>query len=249
MRLVALSKFDEFWIPRFEPLHCMQPECKQIIRGSMFTTSSHTDPAIICEDCYRRHYYGKETYVKAYKHCILADTIHPEASRKMCRCKEVPHFDGSGRAKALFPVDKAARHINVRGVGTVQCTLLKLGELVALAKYEGMQSIIGSKKKEKLPNLTSKVPEGVTNGSPKTKPGQPSGSTWKLKQMRTVTGTSKHDDQARTASSSTTSVVTEAQADSDIPLFFRKYTARYPFGPVHMALRIGPVVIENGVTQ
>jgi hypothetical protein len=49
--------------------------------------------------------------------------------------------------------------------------------------------------------------------------------------------------------SNTTSVAKEASADRDIPLFFRKYTEKYPFGNVHMALRVGPLVIENGVSQ
>jgi len=227
----------------------MRPECNHVIRGSFYKTTSATEAGIICEDCYRAHCYGKEAYIKSYKHCILAETITPAASRKICRCKDVPHFDGSGRPLALFPVDKEAKHIDVGGVGTVQCTLLKLGELLALAKYDGMQSLLGSKKKSKPSVSLSKPVSEVTKSSASSLASQQKGSTWKLKQLRTVTGTSMHDAKERTASSSTTSVVTEPQADSDIPLFFRKYTARYPFGPVHMALRIGPVVIENGVTQ
>ena len=41
----------------------------------------------------------------------------------------------------------------------------------------------------------------------------------------------------------------EALADEDIPLFFRQYTQQYPYGNVHMALPVGPLVIENGVAQ
>ena len=41
----------------------------------------------------------------------------------------------------------------------------------------------------------------------------------------------------------------ESEADEDIPLFFRQFTEKYPFGNVHMALRVGPLVIENGVSQ
>jgi hypothetical protein len=49
--------------------------------------------------------------------------------------------------------------------------------------------------------------------------------------------------------SSTTNAVTELEANEDIPLFFRQFTEKYPFGNVHMALRVGPLVIENGVSQ
>jgi hypothetical protein len=38
----------------------------------------------------------------------------------------------------------------------------------------------------------------------------------------------------------------EEEADSEIPTFMKKYTERYPFGNVHMALRFGPLLIENG---
>ncbi|KAL8299181.1 hypothetical protein RB593_009180 [Gaeumannomyces tritici] len=38
-------------------------------------------------------------------------------------------------------------------------------------------------------------------------------------------------------------------ADDDIPLFFRRFATKYPFGNVHMALRVGPLVIENGVSH
>jgi hypothetical protein len=41
----------------------------------------------------------------------------------------------------------------------------------------------------------------------------------------------------------------ENEADEDVPFFMRKFTNRYPFGNVHMALRIGPLIIENGVDQ
>jgi hypothetical protein len=35
----------------------------------------------------------------------------------------------------------------------------------------------------------------------------------------------------------------------DVPIFLQATTEKYPYGNVHMALRIGPVVIENGVEK
>jgi hypothetical protein len=72
---------------------------------------------------------------------------------------------------------------------------------------------------------------------------------WRPGKLLTVTGRSLHDSASRSASESSTSVATEAQADGDIPLYFRKFTEKYPFGNVHMALRVGPLIIENGVSQ
>ena len=37
------------------------------------------------------------------------------------------------------------------------------------------------------------------------------------------------------------------ELENDVPSYMRKYTDRYPFGNVHVALQFGPVVIENGV--
>ena len=79
----------------------------------------------------------------------------------------------------------------------MQCGLLKLPELVALAKYDGMQTVLG-----------------------------------KGKGMDNVKKISR-----------------DKKSDKDIPFFFRKYTEKYPFGNVHMALRVGPLLVENGVAQ
>jgi hypothetical protein len=103
----------------------------------MFNSLGKVAAEFICEDCYRAHFYEQDLFIKSYKHCVLANTITPAASRKMCRCSIVPHFDTSGRSRILFPVDKEEEHLDIDGTGGIQCGILKLGELVALAaKYE-----------------------------------------------------------------------------------------------------------------
>lgn len=252
--LVALAEFDEFSIPKLVPLHCFQDHCREVIRGSMFVATTKGLPPIVCEACYRSKHYGDSSFIKAYKHCVLGETITPPISRKICHCTEVPHFDSTGKPLALFPIDKDARHVDVGGLGTIQCSILKLGEIVALAKYDGLQSITGTKKKNKVKQeqnafstmlVSGDEPGGTANeGSTNQKK-----STWKLKQPTTKTESSLQNTATRVAASSSTSMVTEPEADTDIPLFFRKFTTKYPFGNVHMALRVGPLVIENGVAQ
>ncbi|KAM5463858.1 hypothetical protein MauCBS54593_007303 [Microsporum audouinii] len=222
---LTLSKLNESWIPRLEPLPCTK--CKNFIRGSMFTAKDPTYPSIICEQCY----YGNERYAKTYKHCILSEAITPVRSRKICRCRDVPHLDSSGHPRGLFPVIKGENHLSAGGFGSIQCGILKLGEYVALAKYKGLQTIVGLK----------------ANKKDNTKPKKISG--WRPGKLTTVASRSLHNSTSRTPSESSTSVATEAQADGDIPLFFRKFTEKYPFGNVHMALRVGPLVIENGVSH
>lgn len=225
---MALAKFDELWLPSFKPRHCERSDCKAIIRGSMFTSSSSSNPSLVCEDCYRLHYYGNEFYQKTYKHCVLRESITPEISRNICHCDKVPHHDPkTWEPLSLFPVSKSAEHIDAGGFGNMQCGLIKLGEIIAVAKSRGLQSSVGIKPAKRKPQ-EQKEPSA--------------------KKVKTVKGVNLHDEKKGTMSG-TTSVVSEAQADEGIPLFFRKFAKKYPFGNVHMALRVGPLVIENGVAQ
>ncbi|SPQ20773.1 c9995225-d21e-49de-9587-fd45d7d956d4 [Thermothielavioides terrestris] len=262
---LALSEFDELWIPRLEPLRCSRPECGSVIRGSMFvSTGASPRPdqqkvqVVICEDCYRSVHYGDTSFTKSYKHCILAEAITPRISRALCRCKTVRHYDGSGNALALFPVPKGAYHLDVGGTGTVQCSLLKLGEIVALAKYNGLQSVVGSNGKRLEPfKLPSSIASNASSSPDKDRasPGEEGSAPnkaskqWTFKRLETKTESSLSDSATRVAASGSTTAVTEATADEDIPLFFRRFTSKYPFGNVHMALRVGPLVIENGVAH
>ena len=201
----------------------------------------------MCEDCYRAYYHGKGSHVKAYKHCILAKTVNPAASRNICRCSTVPHFDASGRSRSLFPVGKEEKHLDVGGTGSIQCGLLKLPELVALAKYDGMQTMLGKRSKPgkaKQLKMEKKKDVKIEQERDATKVTES-----RRFQLKKITSFSLVDAKQRTATSSATTVFEEAEADRDIPLFFRKYTEKYPFGNVHMALRVGPLLIENGVAQ
>lgn len=125
----------------------------------------------------------------------------------------------------------------------MQCGLLKLPELVALAKYDGMQTLLGKRK-------------GRHNVKQNSKDKKNSQKTMRKRNtekenvhLKKVTGASLIDTRKRTAASGETIEFEEAEADKDIPFFFRKYTEKYPFGNVHMALRVGPLLVENGVAQ
>lgn len=196
-------------------------------------TNEHKKVATICEECYRLHYYGDDSYSKKYKHCILSKSITPPISREMCHCEEVPHTDLAGEPRCLFPVDKNEKHSQGYRHQGKRCNILELGESVARAKYRGLQASVKPKRQNPFRMFNSNAADSkhdITSGDP----DFIDENTEKLPQF--LTG-------------STTSVASEATADEDIPLFFRRYTERYPFGNVHMALRVGPLVIENGVSQ
>lgn len=111
----------------------------------MFSSLGKVVAEFICEDCYRAHFYGQDLFIKSYKHRVLANAITLAASRKICRCNIVPHFDTSGRSRMLFPVDKEEEHLDIDGTGGIR-GILKLGELVALAKYDGMQTVVDKRR-------------------------------------------------------------------------------------------------------
>ena len=246
---MSLENFTKHWIPIFSPLHC--PECGNIIRGSMFAkirpdqpTEKQTpkDAVRICEDCYRGSHYGTDSYVKLCKHSILTEVISPTAGRKICRCSDVAHFDTTGHSRNLFPVSKDEdNHRDVSGPGGLQCGLLKLGDLVADAKYDAMQQNLIHRQRPKTLSEIKRIAQ-IQDQKEKVKKEKD------RRRLRTVTQSTLHDAN-RTPASGSTSVADEKEADKDIPFFFRKYTEKYPFGNVHMALRIGPLIIENGVAK
>lgn len=204
----------------------------------------------ICEDCYRKSHYGKDNLVKAYKHCILAEVVDPSTSRNICCCSEVPHFDANGRSRTLFPVDKEDKHRNISGSGSIQCGLLKLGDIVAEAKYDGMQTAIGKNiKPRRLHELRELDEKAKKEKERKDKKDADRRAKRQGSGLKTLTQPSLQDSRKRTPISGSTPAVQEEEAHKDIPFFFRPYTEKYPFGNVHMALRIGPLVIENGVSQ
>lgn len=124
-------------------------------------------------------------------------------------------------------------------------------ELVALAKYHGMQTALRKGKSLGRLKRSSKGRKKDEEENGKTEQGKSivKENGWKRLRLKKVTGASLVDAKKRTATISETTVFEEAEADKDIPFFFRKYTEKYPFGNVHMALRVGPLLIENGVAQ
>ena len=207
----------------------------------------------ICEDCYRNLHYQKDSLVKAYKHCILAEVIDPSVSRKICCCSTVPHFDANGRSRTLFPVNEEDKHLNIDGPGSMQCGLLKLGEIVAEAKYDGMQTVTTKTMKRSGKRQLHELREQDAKAQKEEKEKKEKGATRtadrQRRKVKILTQPSLQDSSQKILASGSTPAAAEQEADKDIPFLFRPYTEKYPFGNVHMALRIGPLIIENGVSQ
>jgi hypothetical protein len=216
-------------MPLFQPMHCQRSGCNAIISGSMFTSHNPGEPGVICEDCYWKFYYGKESYSKKYKHCILPKVVTPEVSRRICQCE-----GASGNETAPFPIDKNANHAKVAGNAAMQCDLLKLKDAIAQAKQTGFEQ--------------SERAEGGTF----------SRLLFKFASQRTQSINSENIPDRQEAPklrniglrrSYKKSATLDPHKDFGIPTFLRKCAEKNPFGDIHMALRIGPLIIENGVSQ
>ncbi|KFY38566.1 hypothetical protein V494_04310 [Pseudogymnoascus sp. VKM F-4513 (FW-928)] len=239
---LQLQTYTKSGFPILTPLQCSS--CGSIIRSSMYykeEVNGHGKQTLsdrICEDCFRKNDIDKPEFMKMYKHSILDEVITPRISRKICLCDNVPHHDSQGRGLDLFPISRGAIHRRAKTPGTVECGLLKLGEAVAEAKYDGMQVITSKKKKDKRErNLANEKRDDKLNVNQTKKKH--------LQQPMLMAQKSKHALE-RDATSGT---VEKPEADGDVPFFLERFAEEYPFGNVHMALRIGPIVIENGVAN
>lgn len=127
----------------------------------------------------------------------------------------------------------------------MQCGLLQLPKLVAFAKFRGMQSLLANG--ERPADFERDSNEVNSQKAVQEKKSEMNG--WQKFRSKRSTRSSLVNTKERIATSETSIVYKEAAVDKDIPLFFRRYTQKYPFGNVHVSLRIGPLLIENGVPQ
>ena len=173
----------------------------------------------MCQDCQNAGKHQHHSFRKHYKHCVLTESIDASTSRNICRCGTVARHDTVGKSRRLYPVHAKDKHRSTPK-GTVQCGLLDLPNLIAEAKFE---------------NVVQKVDRRSTLEEEK-----------RLARQEAIRRESqKGANQYRRQT--TTETVDEKEAEEDVPFFMRRITDRYPFGNVHMAIRVGPILIENGV--
>jgi hypothetical protein len=131
----------------------------------------------------------------------------------------------------------------------MRCGLLNLGSIVAEAKYEGMLS-----KHEKKVNLSDQ--QRILEPLEQQRRFEAGRAAKAAKAARArkpalqqYTQPSLVDTGIRSAEAGNTTAFEESQFDEDIPFFLREFMNKFPFGNVHMALRIGPLIIENGAKR
>lgn len=225
-------------MPTLKPHRCAQRTCTSIITASMFTAGDIS--TAICETCYRRHHGSDRTYTKVYKHSILSEIMTPAAAERVCRCPEVARYDTAGRPAALYPHDQVAGHLGSARSSGVKCGLLRLGAVEVRAKYDGLMAVSGGT------GGTFSVIMGRVSGDEKK-------ALFHRKRVASVSSRQGGGGGQLVLEGGVvpkaSSVVTDPEQDANVPKFFRDIADKKAFSDIHMALRVGPLVIENGVAK
>lgn len=142
------------------------------------------------------------------------------------KCKS--HGDLAGSMQSTFKI----RGVHHRMPDKTPCEVFQLRDHEAKAKYEGLLATVG------------RIPQG--NKSTASRMVSRMRSVSKVeKVVAAKVGTAKRPPQFGIS----TSPAEAAMSDTNIPLFYRECVEEDPFAGMHMALRIGPLVIENGVSK
>ena len=214
-------------MPEFIPMKCSS--CQKIIRGCSFSNTGSKATTTVCETCYTTSHRHEEAWIKTYKHCVL-DDITPEDSWTACQCTDISKVDANGNKRSLIPVQPEDSHVESIN-GSSKCGILQLPQLVAEAKYKGMLS-------EQEAEVVSARKHGFR---------QSFRSTDKLAQRR------EQDIKAKVArnlrdqekASPTHAAIGTVIVGTPPALLVREDDDLEPYRRMNMALRIGPLVIEN----
>jgi hypothetical protein len=233
-------------LPEFVPRTCV--ECKDTIRGCSFVHVEEESFAI-CESCYRARHYGQAEFTKRYKESCLHRDLEPETTRKLCHCSAVQRRDKNGRLRPLWPInseDKSEKHLDGgsgdSSNGKIRCRLYELPDMVAEAKYAGTRTkvdknaTLDSELKRAMRQARHMDLQAAKKSREKSRP--PKSGLTRL----------GNTFQSSVAEYGKSFGYTESEPEN-IPLYLRSITDKYPYGNVHMALRFGPIIIENGVAK
>jgi hypothetical protein len=178
----------------------------------------------ICEECYWDKYHRSDEFVKVFKYCALGD-IKLEDSNKICRCIPVPRFDSYGHPRKLFPVHEEDEH---RGkISPLKCGLLKLNDMVAEAKYDGVFNI--GEHHHSLSDLKYEQRAIARNRANAQRLGKASKQT-----------INPGTEQSKTL---------KEDAHNDAPFFLQNHVNKNPFGDVRVAIRVGTLIIKIGLDR
>ncbi|CAH0057601.1 unnamed protein product, partial [Clonostachys solani] len=197
-------------------------QCHTAIRGSMFIKIF--DPSyVLCQNCYfTPPNYGSQDYCKKLKTCPLDEDITAEISQKLCTCRRGAQAQVEGDGSKLFPMDSdlGPRHI--------QCGLTNLDKFLAEAKFDSTR--LKQDKNKSLLEISVEMLYDTNKAS--AKGFRTSGNLSQWEYYMPEFGSDEIHKQG-----------------GGTPPYFRPAQPQHPFGHVHMAVRFGTLVFENGVAN
>lgn len=241
------QKMEDDEMPVFSPRECL--ECKSTIRGCSFVHVQE-QTYTICETCYRTRHYGSAEFTKRYKESCLHRGLNSELTRKICYCTSVQRRDKDGKLRALWPINSGQTgHQHLDGGsgdssnGKIRCRLYELPDMVAEAKYAATRS-----KVDKGLTLESELKRAMREGRRMDALAVKTSKADKQRTTRNGLTRLGNTLQSSVAEYGKSFGYTDQEPES-IPIYLRTITDKYPYGNVHMALRVGPIIIENGVAK
>ncbi|KAK2804587.1 hypothetical protein FQN51_001788 [Onygenales sp. PD_10] len=215
--------------PKFAPLECLS--CGDVIYGSFFrkigmepVTPSNTRKRLdcICESCYRADHYGDSGYVKIHRHCPLTGLIDSDPSNKF------KPYDGFIHSVAESKYREMGRGHESKYLETgkgLESKYRKIGRgLGNVIRRHSLHGSLGA----------AEVKDRKTLVAPRTEHAR-------------LTIGQNHGLEHPTARLLNPRAGTEVE--EALPTSLRHKAEENPFGNVHMALRIGPLIIENGAAN
>ncbi|CAG9983108.1 unnamed protein product [Clonostachys byssicola] len=199
-------------------------KCSSAIRGSMFVGPGGSKD-VICQNCYfTSDSYGRPDWHKRYKTCCLDGDITTGVSQGLCNCKTLTKVS-DGKLKPLFPItsDKSSR--NKHG----PCALMAVDNTLAEAKFDSTR--LKTDKSFSLSDykgLMKKESDKSREKDNKLGKKQTPDLTYYMPEF----GIDKFQKEG-----------------GGTPPYLRPAIPQEPFGHVHMALRFGTVLVENGVAN
>ncbi|KAH6651227.1 hypothetical protein F5144DRAFT_589499 [Chaetomium tenue] len=243
---MSAESYDGTNMPVFSYLTCF--DCCAIIRGSMFRNLQDAE-ITVCEQCYIDKHYGQASFTKLHKQSCLDAAVPPKVASSICQCVGVKKRDNTGKTRTLFPIDEAqdgSKHLNEDGkIGRPRCGLFELTEMVAEAKYAATRlkadtsRTLGDERRERDVER-QKIEEK--------KAAEAARFQWGFKKPEKVRNPNALQLEATLGEFGTSYGFTTSNHE-DIPFYLRSMTDNIPWGNTHLALRFGPLVIENGVAH
>jgi hypothetical protein len=143
-----------------------------------------------------------------------------------------------------------------------QCRIVKLASFIAQAKYDATPAAVAQRKAARRPtsllefeNYVDKMraKASSTPASPAT--GKPASSTnSSLKQKQRISMATSGSGPAASgwlllSPGSGKQSVLDIDPDDEIPVFFKNAIEQNPYGNVRASLRVGPLLLSNGIYQ